>query len=72
MAVRGNNGGISDQDIEQPANDISLRPVYPVNMLVKNPNVDIDVSPSGLSTLAAAFKRKKNAQGKELKPILKE
>lgn len=65
----GNGGGISGHDVEEAANDTSPRPVHPVSVLIKNLNVDIDVSPNGPE---AVFSQKKNSKGKEVKPILKD
>ena len=55
----------------EAVNDLSFRAVDPVNIYVKNLNVDIDVSPSGLFALTAALRRKKSTGEAELKAILK-
>lgn len=64
-----NNRTTLSQGFEHSLNDLSFRPVYPVDVLVKDLNVDIDVSPSGL---AALVNRKKDVKGKEAKTILKD
>ena len=53
------------------ANDLSFRAVDPVNVLVKDLNVTIDVSPGGFSTFATAFNRKTTHPEREIKSILK-
>ncbi|CAF9937095.1 hypothetical protein IMSHALPRED_011021 [Imshaugia aleurites] len=58
-------------DVEETVNDLSFRAVDPVNVHVKDLNVDIDVSPSGLSAFTAAFRRKKSTREPEVKAILK-
>ena len=59
------------QDPGEAANDLSFRAVEPVNVRVNDLNVDIHVSPSGLSALTVAFGRKKGTQETEVKAILK-
>ena len=61
----------TSQDIEEAVNDLSFRAVDPVNVHVKDLNVDIDVTPSGLSALIASFRRKKSTRDPEVKEILK-
>ena len=61
----------TSQDPGEAVNDLSFRAVEPVNVRVKDLNVDIDVSPSGLSALTVAFGRKKGTQETEVKNILK-
>ena len=72
----GGNAAISShhttsQGVEEAVNDLSFRAVDPVNVHVKNLNVDIDVSPSGLSAFTASFTRKKSTQEPEVKAILR-
>ncbi len=57
------------QLLECAGNGLSFRAVAPVSVLVKNLNVDIDVSPSSFS---AVFRRKGSAGGEEVKAILKD
>ena len=57
---------------EDKANYLSFRAVDPVNVLVKDLNVTIDVSPGGLSTFATAFNRKTTHPEREIKSILKD
>lgn len=61
----------TSQDVEEAANDLSFRAVDPVNVHVKDLNVDIDVSPSGLSAFNATLRRKKSTREPEVKAILK-
>lgn len=61
----------TSQDVEEAVNDLSFRSVDPVNVHVKGLNVDIDVSPSGLSALNASFRRKKSTPEPQVKAILK-
>lgn len=58
-------------DVEETVNDLSFRAVVPVNVHVKNLNVDIDVSSSGLSTFAASFSQEKVTREPEVKAILR-
>ena len=58
-------------DVQVTGNDLSFRAVDPVDVHVKDLNVDIDVSPSGLSALIASFGRKKSTREPEIKAILK-
>ena len=51
--------------------DLSFRAVDPVNVHVKALNVDIDVSPSGLSALTASIGRKKSTRKPQVKEILR-
>ena len=62
---------VTSQDVEETVNDLSFRAVDPVNVHVRDLNVDIDVSPGGLSALTTAFSRKKATQEAEVKAILK-
>ena len=59
------------QDAEDTVNDLSFRAVDPVDVHVRDLNVDIDASPSRLSTLATAFGRKESTRESELKVILR-
>lgn len=59
------------QDIEEAVNDLSFRAVDPVNIHVKGLNVDINVSPSGLSAFTASIRRKKSTREPEVKAILR-
>ena len=60
----------TSQDVEEAVNDLSFRAVDPVNVHVKELNVDIDVSLSGLSALIASSRRKKSTREPEVKAIL--
>lgn len=60
------------QDVEETVNDLAFRAVDPVNVHVRDLNLDIDVSASGLSALTTAFGRKKGTQEAEVKAILKD
>ena len=60
----------TSQGIEEAVNDLSFRAVDPVNVHVKDLNVDIDVSPSGLSAFTASFTQKKSTQEPKVKAIL--
>ncbi len=66
-----NSHQATSQDDETAVNDLSFRAVDPVNVHVKDLNVDIDVSPSGLSAFTASFTRKKSTQQPEVKTILR-
>ncbi len=59
------------QDVEETSNDMSFRAVDPVDVHVKNLNVDIDVSPSRLSAFTAYLGQKRSTQEPEVKAILK-
>ena len=59
------------QDAEDTVNDLSFRAVDPVDVHVRDLNVDIDASPNRLSTLATAFGRKESTREPELKVILR-
>ena len=61
----------TSQDVEDTVNDLSFRPVDPVNVHAKDLNVDIDISPSGLSAFTASFGRRKSTREQELKAILR-
>lgn len=56
---------------QDTVNDLSLRPVDPVDVHARDLNVDIDISPSGLSAFTASFRRRKSAQEQALKAILR-
>lgn len=62
---------VTSQGVEEAVNDLSFRAVDPVNVHVRDLNVDIDVSPSGLSAFTASFTRKKSTQETEVKAILR-
>ena len=59
------------QELGGAVNDLSFRPVDPVNVHIKDLNVDIDVSPSGFSALTTTFGRKKGTREADIKAILK-
>lgn len=61
----------TSQDVEETGNDLSFRAVDPVNVHVKDLNVDIDVSPSGLSAFTASLRRNKSTREPEVKAILR-
>lgn len=58
-----------NQRSEYDVNELSFRAVVPINVDVKDLNVDIDVSPS---KILASFRRKTSSHGKEVKAILKD
>lgn len=60
----------ASHDVDETVNDLSFRAVDPVNVHVKNLNVDIDVSPSGLSAFTAFFGRKKSTREPQVKAIV--
>ncbi len=62
---------VINQDVEETSNDMSFRAVDPVDVHVKNLNVDIDVSPSRLSAFTAYLGQKRSTQEPEVKAILK-
>ena len=57
---------------EDQTNDLSFRAVDPVNVLVKDLKLTIDVSSSGISSFATTFKWMKTSPVKEIKSILKD
>lgn len=60
------------QEVKESVNDLSFRAVETVDVRVKHLNVDIDLSPSGLSAFpAASFHRKKSTREPEVKAILR-
>ena len=60
------------QEVKETVNDLSFRAVENVDVHVKDLNVNIDVSPSGLSAFtAASLGRKKSTREPEIKVILK-
>ena len=61
-----------NQDVEETVNDLSFRAVDPVDVHVKDLNVDVDVSPSGLSAFTASFSGRKTAREPEFKAILRD
>lgn len=64
---------LANGNAEIGSNDLSLRPVDPVNILVKSVNVAIDVSPGAFSSLTLfSDRKKKSSRGSELKPILQD
>lgn len=63
---------VTSLDVEETANDLSFRAVDPVNVHVKHLNVDIDISPSGLSAFTASFGRKRRTREPEFKAILRD
>ena len=56
---------------EDPVNELSFRAVDPVNVLVKDLNLEIDVTPTSLFDFATTFKRRKASSGGEFKAVLK-
>ncbi|KAL9046081.1 MAG: hypothetical protein Q9214_000991, partial [Letrouitia sp. 1 TL-2023] len=56
---------------EDQKNSLSFRAVNAVNIDIRHVNVDIDVSKSGFSALAASLKRKESTKEKQWKPILR-
>lgn len=65
------NHQATNQDVAETVNDLSFRAVDPVDVLVKGLNVDVVVSPSGLSAFTASFRRKNSTREPEVKPILR-
>ena len=61
----------NSKDAEETINDLSFRSVDPVNVHAKDLNVDIDISPTGLSAFTASFSRKKSTREQEVKAILR-
>lgn len=62
----------TSQEVKESVNDLSFRAVETVDVRVKHLNVDIDLSPSGLSAFpAASFHRKKSTREPEVKAILR-
>ncbi|CAF9917322.1 MAG: hypothetical protein ALECFALPRED_011104 [Alectoria fallacina] len=61
----------TSQDVQENVNDLSFRAVDPVSVHVKGLNVDIDVSPSGLSAWTASLVRRKSTREPEFKAILR-
>lgn len=59
------------QDVEETMNELSFRAVDPVNVHVKDLNVDVDVSSSGLSAFTASLGRKNSTREPEVKAILR-
>ncbi|KAI4164204.1 MAG: hypothetical protein LQ342_002168 [Letrouitia transgressa] len=57
---------------EDQKNSLSFRSVKAVNIDIRHVNVDIDVSKSGFSALAASLKRKGSTKEKQWKPILRD
>ena len=61
----------TNQDVEETVNDLSFRAVDPVNVHVKDLNVEIDISPRGLSAWTTSLGRKKSNREPEVKAIIR-
>ena len=57
---------------EDHVNELSFRPVDPVNVLVRDLNLEIDVTPTSLFKFVTTFTRKKTPTGGEFKAVLKD
>ena len=65
------NRGTTNRDVEDTVNDLSFRAVDPVNVHVKDLNVEIDISPSRLSAWTTSLGRKKSNREPEVKAIIR-
>ena len=63
---------LPDYHVDDIVNGLSFRAVDPVNIHVRNLNVNIDISPFGIATFTKVFKRKRVPNDGEEKAILKD